>query len=372
MASWNLTATNGDEGNGIYMQVDWHRYPGQEMKEKRRFCARWRRENATERYGEDFFMLDADGPGQLVGFIYGVRLIDNTDRWSHGGAENIYLNGEGDYPAYIRGIGGEDTFGTSYGGAQHPPETHLYAGMPYYVHEDVGEARPAQRLVGYRFFVKDSIPFEKSIHMRFGCMENDICSTVYWYQAGEVRPISKLPPFAKLLAGTPLKRGEMDLPLPNAGSWRVAGPFENAHSQAITAAAQGAALPNNVKWIERPSYHGFVDFNHAFRPHARGVGIHYRGKAAVAQCVLNAPEDTTATLRFAWDDDLVVRINDQPPVKMGQHPMFRQRSVEVPLKKGRNVLRATLSNNQGTNHGGWTFAMKATTADGTVLQPDVE
>ena len=118
----------GNEGNGIYIQVDWHRYPGQEMKEKRRFCARWRRENATERYGENFFMLDADGPGQLVGFIYGIRLIDNTDHWSHGGAENIYLDGEGDYPAYIRGIGGEDTFGTSYGGAQHPPETSQHHG----------------------------------------------------------------------------------------------------------------------------------------------------------------------------------------------------------------------------------------------------
>ena len=34
-------------------------------------------------------MLDAEGPGQLIGFVYGVRLIDNTDRWSHGGADNI-------------------------------------------------------------------------------------------------------------------------------------------------------------------------------------------------------------------------------------------------------------------------------------------
>ena len=33
-------------------------------------------------------MLDADGPGQLVGFVYGVRLIDQTDRWSHGGDNN--------------------------------------------------------------------------------------------------------------------------------------------------------------------------------------------------------------------------------------------------------------------------------------------
>lgn len=170
----------GEEGNHVYLQVDWHRYPGAELKEPRRFCARWRRECPTQRYGEDYLMLDADGPGQLVGFVYGVRLIDNTDRWSHGGAENVYLDGDGAHPAYLRGIGGEDTFGTAYGGAIHPPESHLYAALPYYTHEDTGEARPAQRLVGYRFFVRDAIPFEKSIHLRFGCMENDICSTVYW------------------------------------------------------------------------------------------------------------------------------------------------------------------------------------------------
>ena len=38
-------------------------------------------------------MLDADGPGQLLGFVYGARLLDDIDRWSHGGAENIYLDG---------------------------------------------------------------------------------------------------------------------------------------------------------------------------------------------------------------------------------------------------------------------------------------
>ena len=143
---------SGPEGNTIYLQVGWHRFPQQDLIEPRRFCARWRREMPTQRYGEDFLMLDAVGPGQLLGFTYGVRLMDDVDRWSHGGAENIYIDGEGEYPVFIRGIGGEDTFGAGYGGALHPPETHHYASMPYYIHEDVGEARPAQRLVGYRFF----------------------------------------------------------------------------------------------------------------------------------------------------------------------------------------------------------------------------
>ena len=107
--------TAGD-GIAIYLQVDWQRYPDQEMRETKRFCASWRREMPTQSYGEDFLMLDADGPGQLIGFVYGVRLIDNVDRWSHGGAENISIDGLGDQPAYVRGMA-ERTRSASYGGA---------------------------------------------------------------------------------------------------------------------------------------------------------------------------------------------------------------------------------------------------------------
>ena len=39
------------------------------------------------------------------------------------------------------------------------------------------------------------------------------------------------------------------------------------------------------------------------------------------------------------------------------------------LKKGANTVVLRLSNEQGSNHGGWTFAFKATTPDGTVLVP---
>jgi hypothetical protein len=339
-----LEFETGPEAGHVYLQVDWHRYPEQELREPRRFCARWRRENPTQRYGEDYLLLDADGPGQLIGFVYGLRLIDNVDRWSHGGADNVYLDGDGEHPAYLRGIGGEDTFGTSYGGAQHPAETHLYAALPYYVHEDVGEARPAQRLAGYRFFVKDAIRFEKSIHLRFGCMQNDICSTVYWYQAGPVRPFSRLPDFPRLLPGTELKRGEMDLPLPDAGAWSVRGPLDN----------------------------GFVDFNHVFRPELRGVGVHYRDKAAAARCHLDVPEATPASLRLAWDDRLILQVNDRPALDLGAQAAFRARRLEVPLRAGRNTVTLTLSNTTGSNHGGWACAFQATLPDGRTVPPQAE
>ncbi len=383
----------GPEGNQLFLQVDWHRYPGQALTERRRFCARWRREMPTQRYGEDFLMVDADGPGQLLGFVYGVRLLDDVDRWSHGGAENIYIDGEGAEPVYLRGIGGEDSFGAGYGGALHPPETHHYAAMPYYVHEDVGEARPAQRLVGYRFFEKDRLPFRQSLQMRFGCMANDICATVYWYQEGAARPFFRMPDWDALLPGVELRRGVHDLALPQSGEWWLCGPFANHDGQAMARtlpperefaaeasydglhAAESAWLSEGsrqagrarARWVRRAAHCGFVDFNCVFRPWGRGVGRTDEG-AALARCLLEAPGETEATLQVAWDDALLLRVNGEA-FELGSQYAFRARRAPVRLRGGANVVTLKLSNTRGSNHGGWAFAFRAEAADGTLLQP---
>ncbi len=381
----------------VYLQVDWHRYPGQKLEERQRFCARWRRECPTKRYAHDYLMLDADGPGQLAGFAYGVRLMDQVDRWSHGGADNIYLDGQGAEPAYIRGTGGEDTFGTAWGGALHTPETHLYAAMPYYVHEDVSEARPAQRLAGYRFFETDTITFEESLHLRFGCMCNDICSTVYWYQEKPVRPIFTMPDWDKLKAGSELPAGTLDLPLPDAGAWWLCGPFGNDRGQGLAATLpaesafdpqaeheglHGADSPflnersrelgrHVARWTRYAAAHGFVDFRHVFRPCMRGASPTYPA-VALARGTLTVPSAQTVQVRLAWDDQLVLRLNDGPPQDLGTNAMFRQRTVALPLRAGANTLVLKLSNDVGTNWGGWAFAFKATTADGRELLPAAE
>ena len=367
----------GDRDQPLYCMVDWHRYPDQELTEKRRFCARWRREFPTQRYDEDFFLLDADGPGQLVGFVYGVRLIDNTDRWSHGGGDNIYIDGDGEHPSYLRGIGGEDTFGTSYGGALHTPGTHLNAEMPYYFHEDIGEARPAQNVVGYRWFLNDAIRFEKSVHVRFGCMSNDICATAYWYQEEPVRPYFRMPDFAHLLPGKTsleIPRGKFDEPLPDSGTWWIS-PAGQAKDVAAALAAQldprSLVRFDPVGWTRRSAIHGFIDFGHVHRPEKRGAGVFHEGFAH-ARCLLDAPGDMTARFRIAWDDRLVLRVGNQQPIDLGHKNNFGQRELEIPLKKGANPVVVTLANTRNFNHGGWAFALQATLPDGSLLKPRAE
>lgn len=383
----------GPEDGHFYLQLDWQRYPGQEMTEERRFCARWRREMPTDRYGEDFLMLDADGPGSLLGFVYGVRLLDDADRWSHGGGDNIYIDGEGSYPAFIRGVGGEDVFGVSYGGALHVPETHWHAAIPYYVHEDVSAARPAQRLVGYRFFDEDPICFEESLHLRFGSMRNDICATTYWYQQGDLRPFCELPPWEQIMPGTELPRGTCDLPLPESGHWWLCGPFgQPAKAMANDLPAELEFEPDKsydgghegdspwltdgsrelgrdvARWVRRPAVHGFIDCKHAFKPWAFGAGKFHDG-VALARCVLTAPAAMTARVRLAWDDHLVLRLNGGKPMDLGRHYAFRDHTLELPLEAGANTLVLKLSNERGSNHGGWAFAFLATAPDGSRLLP---
>jgi hypothetical protein len=392
----------GPDPGHIYLQVDWHRYPGHTLTTPHRFCARWRRECPTASYGEQYLLLDTAGTGWLAGFVYGVRLYDNDDRWSHGGAENLYLDGQGAHPVYIRGVGGEDTFGVGYGGNQTVPLTHHYAAMPYYVHEDIGEARPAPRVVGYRFYEHDALPFRESMQFRFGCMVNDICSTVYWYQDTPVRSFFRMPRWDELRhweRGMPtpgFPRGIYDEPLPSDGSWTLCGPFaddgtamaavlppEEAFDPAAVydgghAPASGWVTPgaqargrHQARWVRRDAHHGFIDFNHVFQSVKRGVGVSEEG-VAYARAILDAPADMPVTLRLTFDDTLALRVNDGPLRHLGTHTAFRTVEVPVTLHAGANVVLLKQNNTLGFNHGGWTFNFQAIGPDGTRLFPRAE
>lgn len=381
--------------DNFYHYIDWYEYPEGSLTEPLRFHAQWRREFPTQAFGEEYLILDAVGKGRLVGFNYGVRLYDDADRWSHGGAENIYVDGEHD-PVFLRGSGGEDTFGASYGGALHIPETNLYQGIPYYVHEDVGQARPAQRLAAYRFFEPDQIPFERHVHFRFGCVANDICSTAYWYQTEPHRPFFQMPPWELMEPGIGLPRGTSDLPLEPSGSWWLCGPFEDRDGQGMDRELPpegeldpheawdggfGTSSPwHNVstikpgqhiaRWVHREAVDGFVDFAHVFRPHTRGVSVAW---PAVAYAVtwLESPTDTEASLQLAWDDELVLKVNDKTILSRTLHPLFESQQIRVPLQRGLNKVLLKLNNRMSLSWGAWCFAFAGRLRDGTILRPTV-
>ena len=367
-------AGGGKQNNHFYYMIDWHEYPGQELTEPMRFCARWRREAPVRDNQDDFLMLDADGPGRLVGFAYSVDMLESrqTMRWSHAGGDRIYIDGQGDEPAYLRGLGGEDTFGVSYGGNEYKAQSSLFSDMPYYVQKDFQGER--QKLAAYRFFVHDSVDFRESIHMRFGSRAHDVAATVYWYSAKPVRPFFTMPPLEKRLPGSEIRRGEYDLPLPDSGRWWISGPFAIDFKEALpTMRDFDPRQPfQNRPWQEVAALRGFVEFNHFYRPPPSNDNSPTLEGVAVARCTLESDRATKAAFTLGWDDQLVLQINDQTPIDLGTQPYFRSRTVEVPLVQGRNVVTLQLSNRVGLTRGAWNFSFRCKTADGQVLLPQAE
>ena len=208
------------EGTFIFT-LDWHCYLTDELDEELRFHSSWRRDNPAPAWGEDFFVMDAVGRGYLSGFSLGVRLRTDDQRWSHAGSENLYIDGEATgedqvVPHYLRAAGGENTFDVGYGGVVHQPDTHLYAGMPYYEYKDVGSALARHVLSAYKFYVHDLLPFERSLHFRWGSQANDMCMMAYWYQTEPHRPFVRMASWNDLEYGdwrdeVEVTRGRYDL-----------------------------------------------------------------------------------------------------------------------------------------------------------------
>ena len=368
-----VEVTGSERSTSLYYTLDWHDYPGQELHEPMRFAARWRRESPVRDYADEFILVDADGPGQLIGFIHSVDMLQDRHvmRWSHAGADNIFIDGQGDHPAHLRGIGGEDTFGTSFSGGDYLPQTSLFSDMPYYVQKD--DEGNKQRLVGYRFFVHEAVHFQQSLHMRFAARAHDVAGMAYWYTAAPVRPYYRMPPREQRLPGSEVRRGEYDLPLPDTGQWWLSGPFppeEFEHELPTAADFDPAEAFHGHTWRRFSALRGFVDFNHVFRPPPSNRNSPSLDAVAVARATLTAPADTTATLTLAWDDRLVLRVNQGEPIDLGSQPYVRGRTVEVPLQAGENHLALWLSNEMGLTRGAWVFSFRAVTAEGELLLPE--
>ena len=92
----------------------------------------------------------------------------------------------------------------------------------------------------------------------------------------------------------------------------------------------------------------------------------------MARCTLESPRATKAAFTFAWDDQLVLQVNAQPPLDLGTQPYLRARTIKVPLARGKNVVAVRLSNREGLTRGAWAFSFRCKTAQGEVLRPQAE
>ncbi|MBL4676202.1 MAG: DUF2961 domain-containing protein [Mucilaginibacter sp.] len=206
-----ITMENIDnEDMVLYYQVDYTltKVP----KDAGYFHAQFRRVNPLP-YKKDFVLVDSiKGKGQYVGtyLAYG----SNKNGWWGEGEIKFFMDGDTKYPTII-GTGTEDYFCGSYNfetrkrddqGKETRGYTEFsgpYTGLAQVIKGD-GLYNVAQRFGLYRWHIADPIRFEKSLKVtlqalgwrgdgRYMPLQDDLASTVFWYQQGPHGPFPKLP-----------------------------------------------------------------------------------------------------------------------------------------------------------------------------------
>ena len=165
------------------------------------FHAQFRRVNPLP-YKQNYVLVDSiKGKGQYVG-TYMAWGVHNNGWWGEGEVK-FYMDGDTDFPTYC-GTGTEDYFCGSYdfdtqkknaAGVTESNYTEFstpYSGLAQVIRGD-GHYNIAPRFGLYRWHITDPIRFEKNLKVtiqalgwrdggRYLPLQDDISSTVFWYQ----------------------------------------------------------------------------------------------------------------------------------------------------------------------------------------------
>ncbi|HLI47770.1 MAG TPA: glycoside hydrolase family 172 protein [Chthonomonas sp.] len=193
-----------EDCHGYYYQIT---YALTEVPEDAGYLhAQFRRSNPLP-YKQVHTLLDGvQGQGHYVG-TYLAWQVNNNGWWGEGEMK-FYLDGDGDF-ATIVGTGTEDYFGGAWN-FEHPPGQYgvystPFLGMPQVIMAGEGGMYQSQQRHGmYRWHIPDPIRFENDIRVtiqalgwrsggRYLPLQDDISSTVWWYQREPHAPFPPLP-----------------------------------------------------------------------------------------------------------------------------------------------------------------------------------
>jgi hypothetical protein len=170
--------------------------------------AQWRRTNPMKPMQVHTLLDNVRGQGQYVGtyLAWGV----NHNGWWGEGEIKFYIDGDQEWPT-ICGTGTEDYFGGAWGFefpvGQYGHFSTPFTGMPQVIQPD-GLYQSQQRFGLYRWHVMDPIRFQQDLRVtiqdlgwrasldgqaRYHSREDDIASTVFWYQTEPHAPFPSFP-----------------------------------------------------------------------------------------------------------------------------------------------------------------------------------
>jgi hypothetical protein len=195
-----------DEELVLYYQVDY--ILTEVPSDAAYFHAQFRRVNPNP-YKTVYTLLDnVKGRGQYVGTYMAWGAL--TNGWWGEGEMKFYMDGDKDF-ATIVGTGVEDYFGGSYdfdtrkknaAGVSEVNYTEFctpYAGLHQVIRGD-GHYNISQRFGMYRWHITDPIRFEKDLKVTVQSLgwgnrhrQDDIATTVFWYQTEPHNPFPALP-----------------------------------------------------------------------------------------------------------------------------------------------------------------------------------
>jgi D-arabinan exo alpha-(1,3)/(1,5)-arabinofuranosidase (non-reducing end) len=203
-----ITATNENPSKNVrsfYYHIDYTEEP---LPEKTAyFCAQYRNE-FPEKTGKDYLILDAVGEGHYVGTVMSVR--SRSPFWFGEGDARFYV--DGDEKPTIQGTGTEDYFLMAWGlnQSQFPYFGCTYMSQDF---EDLGV-----EYCLYRWHIADLVKFSKSLRFEIehtGWIsgdetesgkieghverEDDMATVAFWYQVGQPKRYTQLPPLAQRL-----------------------------------------------------------------------------------------------------------------------------------------------------------------------------
>jgi hypothetical protein len=168
------------------------------------FHAQWRRSNPLPYKQVHTLVEKVQGMGHYVGTY--IAYQSNSTGWWGEGEIKFYLDGDQDYPT-ICGTGTEDYFGGAWNWEQPQGQYGVYStpflGLPQVIKPD-GLYRSQQRFGMYRWHIMDPIRFEQDLRVtiqalgwrsggRYLSLQDDIASTVFWYQSEPHMPHPPLP-----------------------------------------------------------------------------------------------------------------------------------------------------------------------------------
>lgn len=195
-----ITMENIDDKDMVlYYQVDY--ILTQVPADAAYFHAQFRRTNPLPYKGVYTLVDGIKGRGQYVG-TYIAMGVHNNGWWGEGEIK-FFMDGDTEYPT-ICGTGTEDYFCGSYDfdtrkkdayGVEHTDYTEFstpYSGLHQVIRGD-GHYSVSQRFGMYRWHITDPIRFEKDLKVtiqalgwrsggRYLPLQDDIASTVFWYQ----------------------------------------------------------------------------------------------------------------------------------------------------------------------------------------------